>query len=484
MQAWANPPKYGCINNPEYIAVVHAATLAVLKTSADGVQHDDAATNGEAVGWLQGDPAHSGCYCDHCMAGFAQALLDDPGLNSSIRTSLNLTKNFSYRAWLLNHNLTAPHGHRHHHHHQIHGPECRHGVGGDPSGGDHAVGCEHTAGGTASPPGTGTGTALDSDAGLLRKLFVAFQQNSTERYVTQIRQFIQTAKAGTPLSCNNGGRWSTPYHLCDYGLGELSKSGATPGGLEAIFRSGVPPGRVQVMTMPKAANITAADTNLVRWAIATATALGSNMIVPWDIYLPTPDAARYFGSAADFADLFRFVRANAGLFDGSRHLNNSVDGGASFKLVHTGAAGDGARFELPTEKNHPSNGHCSSGPMSLAGCEWLCLQDDVCDAVYAGASQQCCVLHAPLVVITGTGLFGDSLLRLRNGSAGTNGTSTPPPFASSTRSLSVYPRRVADAAMSTAVHVIDWVAYSRLGLLVDVLPFLPHLLVPSPTCRT
>ena len=50
MQAWANPPKYGCINNPAYIAVVHAATLAVLNTSADGVQHDDAATNGGAVG--------------------------------------------------------------------------------------------------------------------------------------------------------------------------------------------------------------------------------------------------------------------------------------------------------------------------------------------------------------------------------------------------------------------------------------------------
>ena len=171
--------------------------------------------------------------------------------------------------------------------------------------------------------------------------------------------------------------------------------------------------------------------------------------------------------------------------DGSQHLNNSADDSASFKLVHTGAAGDGARFELPSEKNHPSNGHCSdSGVMSLAGCEWLCLQDDACDAIYSGASEQCCVLHPPLVVINGTGLFGDSLLRLRNGSAGKNGTGTPPPFASSTRSLSVYPRRVADAAMSTAVHVIDWVAYSRLGLLVDVLPFLPHLLVPSPTCRT
>ena len=235
MQAWHNPPKYGCINNPDYIAVVHAATLAVLNTSADGVQHDDPATNGEAVSWLQGDPSHSGCYCDHCMTGFAQALLGDPGLNASIRTSLNLTKDFSYRAWLLSRNLTRPS--------HDHDPDCRHDSVHVP-GSDHVVMRDHriAASGGATPP---PGTAPDSDASLLRKHFVAFQQNSTERYVIGIRQFIQTAKKGTPLSCNNGGRWSTPYHLCDYGLGELSKSAANPGGLQAIFRDGVPAGRVQ-----------------------------------------------------------------------------------------------------------------------------------------------------------------------------------------------------------------------------------------------
>ena len=59
------------------------------------------------------------------------------------------------------------------------------------------------------------------------------------------------------FSCNNGdGKWGSPYHLFDYGLGELSAGDATPDGLEAAFVSQVPPGKQQVLTMPKATNVT------------------------------------------------------------------------------------------------------------------------------------------------------------------------------------------------------------------------------------
>ena len=65
------------------------------------------------------------------------------------------------------------------------------------------------------------------------------------------------------------------YHLFDFG--ELSSvSRANPGGLrEKIFASGVPAG--------KAPNVTAADVFRTRWAIATAYALGAQMLVPWGI---------------------------------------------------------------------------------------------------------------------------------------------------------------------------------------------------------
>ena len=39
------------------------------------------------------------------------------------------------------------------------------------------------------------------------------------------------------------------------------------------------------------------------------------MMVPWDIYLPTPNAVRYYGNASQFADLYALVRNNVRLFD-------------------------------------------------------------------------------------------------------------------------------------------------------------------------
>ena len=45
-------------------------------------------------------------------------------------------------------------------------------------------------------------------------------------------------------SCNNGGEWQTPYFLCDYGLGELSIGSTTPAGLEAVFTTSPPAGKM------------------------------------------------------------------------------------------------------------------------------------------------------------------------------------------------------------------------------------------------
>jgi hypothetical protein len=73
------------------------------------------------------------------------------------------------------------------------------------------------------------------------------------------------------LGCNNGGVWTdTAVLSCDWGMGELPKRAANPGGLETIFRDAVPMGRKQVMTMPKEANETFADVGLTRFTFATA----------------------------------------------------------------------------------------------------------------------------------------------------------------------------------------------------------------------
>jgi len=49
--------------------------------------------------------------------------------------------------------------------------------------------------------------------------------------------------------------------------------------------------------------------------LALTYATGTWMMLPWDVFMPG-NAPRYFGSAADYADLSGFVRANAGYLDG------------------------------------------------------------------------------------------------------------------------------------------------------------------------
>lgn len=51
-----------------------------------------------------------------------------------------------------------------------------------------------------------------------------------------------------------------------------------------------------------------------RTAIAILYALGAQPIVPWDVFVP--DKPRYFGTAFEYGDLYRFVVDNAKYFDG------------------------------------------------------------------------------------------------------------------------------------------------------------------------
>eukprot|EP01047_Picozoa_sp_COSAG01_P075280 COSAG01_NODE_12851_length_1675_cov_2.241117_1_plen_61_part_10 len=60
---------------------------------------------------------------------------------------------------------------------------------------------------------------------------------------------------------------------------------------------------------------------LIRTSIAYSYALGAQMMAPWDIYLPTPHAQRYYGRAAQYADLYQFVRRHAALLDATTLAN-------------------------------------------------------------------------------------------------------------------------------------------------------------------
>ena len=123
-----------------------------------------------------------------------------------------------------------------------------------------------------------------------------------------------TGKGDTGEGDTGGGN-AGKCDMWEGGMGELRAGDANPGGLREIFVDNVPPGNGQLMTMPKDGNVSdmvsAAGTRRTRRALAQSFALGGGMLVPWDVYLPTPDARRYYGSAADYGDLFAFVRAHA-----------------------------------------------------------------------------------------------------------------------------------------------------------------------------
>lgn len=60
-----------------------------------------------------------------------------------------------------------------------------------------------------------------------------------------------------------------------------------------------------------------------RRAIRDLYALGAQPLVPWDVFInhgPETPPSRFFGSAADYADLYLFVRRNATIFDDYENL--------------------------------------------------------------------------------------------------------------------------------------------------------------------
>jgi hypothetical protein len=425
MRAWKGEPRnYGCVNNPGYLQIALDFGSNLLKIGSDAIQHDDPGANGEASTWNNGDPEQSGCYCDHCMSGFTARLLDL--LSPVEQNKLNVTADFNYRELLL-HN-----------------------------------------------PWNGSNS---STVRALRPLFVDYQRNVSELYLSNLRQHLdETAHSlgrTTSLSCNGGGGWST-HMACDYVLGELNAADATPQGLENIFWTELPDGKAQVMTMPKHHNKTLVESPafevLIRTSIAYTYALGSNMMAPWDIYLPTPQAERYYGNASQYGDLYAFVRRHAALLDATTlpvptpqqaKPNGGRGGEANYNHTYntgrlaTGQMGNRWRFPFPfTSPGYSGpriNGSKYEG-QSLLSCQSLCDDDDMCKGVYlSSTSSECFTLNE--LVRCETTLRGDSYTRTAKGHAHPAQPSSPVSTAEPDVRLRL---RVAPNHSVAALHVIDW----------------------------
>lgn len=186
--------------------------------------------------------------------------------------------------------------------------------------------------------------------------------------------------------------------------------------------------------------------------------------VPWDIYLPTPQAARYYGNATQYADLFAFIRGHAELLDNTNltvKVKPPSEGG--YIHTHSGASGDKLRWRFPFPytspdwaPHHPHIGGDKTAVLSLSACEALCDHDSKCKGVWY-SSGTCYTLHS--LVSCDTTLAGDSYTRSSNV---TNqlaiGPPPPPPLVvCSEPEVRVLVRQADPSSGSVlAIHLVDW----------------------------
>ncbi len=265
MRQWKRPNPWGCANNPEFRAGHVRAAVAAIEAGADVLQRDEPGQNQGAVGW-------GGCFCDHCMKAFPKWLLAhaDPAVLK--RLGVEDLDRFNYRDYLREKDAPV-------------GDAFRRWPGDE-----------------------------------LKDYFQRFQTDSTVAFNVWWReQLDKQIGRRVPVSCNNGARsWTNVQLVFDYCIGELSASHAQPAHLYATMREAASHGKTQTVTMPlrRESRETPDWIRHTRQTIATMYAVGGHIEMPWDTYLPTPDAQRYFGNPADYADLTAFVRGMAAWLNG------------------------------------------------------------------------------------------------------------------------------------------------------------------------
>jgi len=268
MRAWPGHALWHCVNNP----AARAGYLNYVKDQVDqgvkDLQRDDPTMNYHATRW-------GACFCEHCMRGFQAYLKQHASAEVLRRFEIQDPATFDYARYLRDRN---------------------------------------------APVGDAFAKYPEDD---LKRLFIAFQEQSTIEFHRWWRQELNTyAGRHVPVSSNNGAwDFGSIHGLFDWYIGELSFSRAQPETLHDIARQVEQLGKGQTVTMPlrNEAEETRQWIDTTRRTIATVYALGMHIEAPWDTYRPVRDAVhppRYFGRPEDYSDLFALVRAQADLLDG------------------------------------------------------------------------------------------------------------------------------------------------------------------------
>jgi len=261
-----NKPWYwGCNNRPRFLALTLERATRALDLGVDWLQFDD---------WSMVVSAHAwggACFCDDCMRLFREDLAANVEPEERQALGLEPLDGFDYRGFLRG----------------------RCGIA-------DAAAYKANRGKLATTP-----------------LFESFQRRSVRRFFADLRRAVE-AKAGrrVPLSINStlyrpAQRENFLVDLVDFLEGETWHMGLVD--LVVPARTAEALGTWQVFSpIPR-------DVRGTRRAVATAYALGQQILVPWDIYMGSDANAikpRYYGTVADYGAVFAFVRRSRTLLDG------------------------------------------------------------------------------------------------------------------------------------------------------------------------
>ena len=251
--------RFCCPNNPQYAAIFLAHARYSLDAGVDYFQMDGVQLNSLMTNY-------GGCFCVHCLRAFREYLAAHSTPSQRTQWGVDDLAAFDYARFLLS-------------------------LGTDPDAGLSAWKGPHE----------------------LRELFRQFQTEAGLRFLREMHGEIDRI-AGRKLaySCNANEEFLTDYAAVhDFALNETypAKEGDPAFLYERRLRPAHELGKTFLMTF------VSDDVPHNRRFIASAYALGANVIVPWDVFTGL-DSPRFFGTPEQFSDLFGFVRANAGILEG------------------------------------------------------------------------------------------------------------------------------------------------------------------------
>ena len=268
------PIWWGCTNSPLYREWLDGYLVKKMAASPDGLHVDDYTGTAGAVTWL------SACFCEHCMAAFREHVKAHVPQAALAELGITDLDSFDYRQFLL----------------------------------ERGVKPEEYKAKRASLP--------------LAEAFLDFQAHAVTDYVRAFHAQACTLRGGrVTLSVNSS--LSSPLSLMiapyvDYFCCEVAHAatqGAWPGHPVYIYKL------ADALDRPVAAMASGQDhafiaehecEELLRTWIVTAYSHGQAFTPPTNLWCYTKEKGThwYKGPAAEYAGMYRFIRANAALFDG------------------------------------------------------------------------------------------------------------------------------------------------------------------------